>query len=139
MTSSQRKPAAGVRENQLPASTALAIEQDAPGSPAPAHAGQVSTAGAAAAGFDIRRQRSKAKGAMRWRARFLFIVTAAVLGALLITGCGPTTSVTSGAQQLLQQFPWLSSLGLSFIQELLEQFGSNLVALLAAAAAALGL
>jgi hypothetical protein len=74
------------------------------------------------------------------RMRFLLIATAAVLGALLITGCGPGngTSATSGAQQLIQQFPWLSALGLSFIQGLLQQFGSNLVALLAAAAAALG-
>ena len=76
---------------------------------------------------------------MRRRARLLFIVTAAVLGALLVTGCGPATSGTSGAQQLIQQFPWLSALGASFIQGLLAQFGSNLVALLAAAAAALGL
>jgi len=76
---------------------------------------------------------------MRRRARLLFIVTAAVLGALLVTGCGPATSGNSGAQQLIQQFPWLSALGASFIQGLLAQFGSNLVALLAAAAAALGL
>jgi hypothetical protein len=76
---------------------------------------------------------------MRRRARVLSTVAAAVLGVLLTTGCGRTTSGDSGAQQLLQLFPWLASLGLPFIQGLLAQFGSNLGALLAAAAAALGL
>jgi hypothetical protein len=77
------------------------------------------------------------KWTVRRSTRFLFLVTAAVLGALLIAGCGPATSGTNGVQQLIQQFPWLSSLGLSFLQGLLAQFGSNLVDLLAAAAAAL--
>jgi hypothetical protein len=80
---------------------------------------------------------AKVKGAARRRAQFLFMLTAAVLGALLITGCGRTTSGAGGAQQLIGEFPWLASLGLAFIQGLLEQFGSNLGALLAAAAAAL--
>ena len=137
MTSSQRKPAAGARENRLSASTALVIKQGTPGSSASAHTGQVTTADATAAGSDIQCQRSEAKGTMRRRAHSLFIVTAAVLGALLITGCGRATS--GGAQQLIQLFPWLASLGLPFIQGLLEQFGSNLGALLAAAAAASGL
>ena len=139
MTNSQRKPAAGARETRQPASTALAITHGTPRSPVPAHTSQITTAATTAAGPDIQHQRAKAKGTMRRRARLLFIATAAVLGALLITGCGPATSGTSGTQQLIQQFPWLASLGASFIQGLLAQFGSNLIALLAAAAAALGL
>lgn len=86
---------------------------------------------------DVQYQHAKVKGARRRRAQFLFMLTAAVLGALLITGCGRTTSGASGAQQLIQEFPWLASLGLAFIQGLLEEFGSNLGALLAMAAAAL--
>jgi hypothetical protein len=81
----------------------------------------------------------KAAGIMRRRAHLLFVVAAAVLGTLFITGCGPSGSGNNGAQQLIQDFPWLSALGSSFIQNLLDQFGSNLVALLAAAAAALGM
>ena len=138
ITNSQRQPAAAARGNQLPADTVLALGQDTPRSPASAHTLQV-TAADATAGFDLQPRRAKAKGTMRRRARLLFIATAAVLGALVITGCGPATSGTSGAQQLIQQFPWLSALGASFIQGLLAQFGSNLIALLAAAAAALGL
>lgn len=78
-------------------------------------------------------------GTTRRRARLLFIVTAAALGTLLVTGCGGTSSGNSGAQWLIHLFPWLASLGLPFIQGLLAQFGSNLGALLAAAAAALGI
>lgn len=78
-----------------------------------------------------------AKSGKRRLTRFLFTVTAAIIGTLLITGCGPAASGTSGAQQLIQQFPWLASLGLSFVQGLLAQYGTDLVALLAAAAAAL--
>jgi hypothetical protein len=82
----------------------------------------------------------KAKGIMRRRAHLLFVVAAAVLGTLFITGCGPSSpSGSNGAQQLIQEFPWLSALGSSFIQNLLDEFGSNLVALLAAAAVALGM
>jgi hypothetical protein len=128
MTNSQRKPPTGARENQVPASTALPIRHGASGGPA---------AGATAAGFGTLRQHSAARRIMRRRTRFLFIVTAAVLGVVLITGCGPAASGTSGVQQLIQQFPWLSALGISFLQGLLEQFGTNLLGLLAAAAAAL--
>jgi ABC-type xylose transport system substrate-binding protein len=78
-----------------------------------------------------------APGIIWRRARLLFIGAAAILGALLITGCGPTSSGASGAQQLMQEFPWLSSLGLSFIEGLLAQYGTNILALLAAAVAAL--
>jgi hypothetical protein len=77
------------------------------------------------------------KEAGRLRAGYLLAVLGAViLGVLLLAGCGPGTSGTS-AQQLVQQNPWLAPLGISFIQGLIEQYGSDLVALLAAAAAAL--
>jgi hypothetical protein len=139
MTNSQKTPATGTRGNELPASMALAIKPGTQGSPAPAHTAQAATAGATPAGSDIQCQRAKAKGTIRRRARFLLVVTAAVLGALLVTGCGGTNSGNSGAQWLIHLFPWLASLGLPFIQGLLAQFGSNLGALLAAAAAALGM
>lgn len=138
MTNSQHKPATGTRGDQLPASTALAVKPGTPGSPAPAHTGQATTADATPAGSGIQGPRAKAKGTIRRRARFLFIGAAAVLGTLLVTGCGGTSSGNGGAQWLIHLFPWLASLGLPFIQGLLAQFGSNLGALLAAAAAALG-
>jgi hypothetical protein len=71
------------------------------------------------------------------RAHYVIAVGATILGALLITGCGSGTSDANRAGQLIQQYPWLAQLGLSFIQVLLMQYGSNLVALLIAAAAAL--
>jgi hypothetical protein len=64
----------------------------------------------------------------------LAAIGAAIPGVLLITGCG---SGSGGAAQLVKQYPWLPPLGLSFIQGLLQQYGSDLVALLATAAAAL--
>jgi hypothetical protein len=120
-------------------SISLAAKRGTPGSPASAHTGHVTTADAPATGPDIQRQRSKPNGAMRRRTRFLFIATAAVLGAFLLTGCGSAGSGTNVAQHLLQLFPWLGSLGLAFIQGLLAQYGSNIPALLVAAAAALGM
>jgi hypothetical protein len=70
--------------------------------------------------------------------RYVFAVTgAAILSVLLVAGCGSSTSNTSSAGHLMQQYPWLAPLGLSFIQGLLEQYGTNLVGLLIAAAAAL--
>lgn len=75
--------------------------------------------------------------ALQRRARIVLTVAAAIIGLLLITGCGPGASGSSGAQQLEQEFPWLAPLGLSFISGLIQQYGSDLVALLIAAAAAL--
>lgn len=66
----------------------------------------------------------------------LAVLGVTILGALLLAGCGPGTSTTS-AQQLVQQNPWLAPLGISFIENLLQQYGSDLVGLLAAAAAVL--
>jgi hypothetical protein len=66
----------------------------------------------------------------------VLVAVAAILGALLIAGCGPAANSAS-AQQLLQQYPWLASLGLPFIEWLIQTYGSDLLALLAAAAAAL--
>jgi hypothetical protein len=81
--------------------------------------------------FDIK------KRAARRRLRYVLAVLGAViLGVLLLAGCGPGSS-TPSAQQLVQQNPWLAPLGISFIQGLLQQYGSDLVALLAAAATAL--
>jgi hypothetical protein len=80
------------------------------------------------------------KRMMRRRAALMLsVVAAGVLGMLLITGCGPDTSqgLANDAQHLLQEYPWLAALGLQSIESLLEQYGSNLVALLAAALAAL--
>lgn len=64
------------------------------------------------------------------------VLGAVILGMLLLAGCGPGTSGTS-AQQLVQENSWLAPLGISFIQGLLQQYGSDLAALLAAAAAVL--
>lgn len=77
------------------------------------------------------------KRALRGRAGIALTIAAAIIGLLLITGCGPASSGSSGAQQLEQEFPWLAPLGLSFISGLIQQYGSDLVALLIAAAAAL--
>jgi hypothetical protein len=66
------------------------------------------------------------------RCRFTLTVFTSILSLLLITGCGP-----SGAEQLIKEYPWLGSLGLAFINGLLQQFGTDLPGLLVAAAAAL--
>jgi hypothetical protein len=77
------------------------------------------------------------KRMVRRGARFVLTAVAAVLGVLMIAGCGSSSSLATGAHQLLQEFPWLGPLGLSFIEGLLMQYGSDLAGLLAAAAAAL--
>lgn len=77
--------------------------------------------------FDIK------KRAGRRRVRYVLAVLGATILAVLLAGCGPGMS----AQQLVQQNPWLASLGISFIQGLLQQYGSDLAGLLAAAAAVL--
>jgi hypothetical protein len=75
--------------------------------------------------------------AARLRVRYrLAVLVAAILGMLLLAGCGPGGSGTS-AQQLVQQNPWLAPLGISVIQGLLQQYGSDLLAFFAAAVAAL--
>jgi hypothetical protein len=71
----------------------------------------------------------------RRRVRYVLAVLGAViLGMLLLAGCGPSGM---SAQQLVQENSWLAPLGISFIQGLLQQYGSDLAALLAAAAAVL--
>lgn len=77
------------------------------------------------------------KRTMRRRVRLMLTVSAAILGVLLITGCGPGTSGASGAQQLIQEYPWLAQLGVPFIVSLLQQYGPDLAGLLLAALAAL--
>jgi hypothetical protein len=72
---------------------------------------------------------------MQWQTRFMLTAALTVIGVLAVTGC--TNSGNGGAAQLLKQFPWLASLGLSFVSGLLEQYGSDLAGLLVAAAAAL--
>jgi hypothetical protein len=64
------------------------------------------------------------------------VAGAAILGALLMTGCA-SGSGADRAGQIMQEYPWLAPLGLSFIESLLAQYGSNLIGLLIAAAAAL--
>ena len=72
------------------------------------------------------------------RMRYVIAVAGAfVLGALLITGCGSGSSSAGQAGHLMQEYPWLAPLGLSFVQSLIAQYGSNLIGLLIAAAAAL--
>lgn len=80
---------------------------------------------------------SKVKKAIRRRQRYVLIVTEIVLGSLFITGCQSGTSVAAQVQQLIQQYPWLSRLGLAFLEGLVGGLGWNLGALLHAAAAAL--
>jgi hypothetical protein len=75
----------------------------------------------------------------RRAALVLSAVAAAVIGMLLITGCGPGTSqaLANDVGRLVQEYPWLASLGAPYIESLIEQYGSNLLGLLAAALAAL--
>ena len=79
---------------------------------------------------------TKVKAVIRRRARYVLIVTEVVLGTLLVTGCGSGTSVAVQAQQLIQQYPWLSRLAFAFLEGLVGAFGWNLGTLLRAAAAA---
>ena len=76
------------------------------------------------------------KRSLQRKARIV-LAALAIAGVLLITGCGPGGSGSGGAQQLEQEFPWLAPLGLSVISGLIQQYGSDLVGLLLAAAAAL--
>jgi hypothetical protein len=83
---------------------------------------------------------TKVKEVIRRRGRSVLTVTAVVLGVLLTTGCQSGTSgtsVTNEAQQLIQQYPWLSHLALAFLEGLVGAFGWNLGLLLHAAAAVL--
>ncbi len=80
---------------------------------------------------------SKIREVIRRRGRHLLVVTEIVLGSLFIAGCQSGTSVTAQVQQLIQQYPWLSRLGLAFLEGLVGALGWNLGALLRAAAAAL--
>jgi hypothetical protein len=65
--------------------------------------------------------------------RFMLAVTAAVLGVLLICGCSPNGSDPS-VQQLVNHYSWLAPLGSAVIQYLIQLFGTDLSALLSAAA-----
>lgn len=67
----------------------------------------------------------------------MLVVAAALLGVMLIAGCGPA-SIAAQAQQLEQQYPWLSGLGISFIEWLIQTYGPDIAGLLSAAMAALG-
>jgi hypothetical protein len=73
---------------------------------------------------------------LRRRLRTVLVVAAAILGTMLIAGCGPGNAVQ--AQQLQQQYPWLAGLGLPFLEWLIQTYGSDILGLLTAAAAALG-
>ncbi len=80
---------------------------------------------------------TKIKEAIRRRGRYALIVTGVVLGSLLTTGCESGTSVAAQAQQLVQQYPWLSRLAFAFLEGLVGALGWNVGAILRAAAAAL--
>jgi hypothetical protein len=70
--------------------------------------------------------------------RLVLVVTAAVLGMALITGCGPSGgSVSAQAKHLEQEYPQLVSLGINYVEWLIETYGPDIAALLVAAAAAL--
>jgi hypothetical protein len=69
--------------------------------------------------------------------RYVMIVMEAVLGSLLVTACGPGTSVPAEVQQLIQQNPWLSRLALAFLEGLTQELGWNFGLILRAAALAL--
>jgi hypothetical protein len=68
--------------------------------------------------------------------RAILVAAAAILCTLLLAGCGSATDATQ-AQQLMQKYPWLASLGLSVLEWLIQTYGSDIAALLAAAALAL--
>jgi hypothetical protein len=80
---------------------------------------------------------TKIKKEIRRRGCSVLIATEVILGTLLLTGCGSGTSVAAQAQQLIQQYPWLSRLALAFLEGLIGALGWNLGLLLRTAAAAL--
>lgn len=65
-----------------------------------------------------------------WRA--VLLVAAAVLGVAVIAGCGPSAPSTTQAHRLEHQYPSLEKLGLSYVEWLIQTYGPDLVALLAA-------
>jgi hypothetical protein len=80
----------------------------------------------------------RGKGSVRRGARLALMAAVTVLGVVLLAGCGGSkTSLGSAAQQLMQEYPWLGPLGLNLVESLLAQYGSNIIGLLVAAAAAL--
>jgi len=80
---------------------------------------------------------SKIREIIRRRGRYTLIATEIVLGSLFITGCQSGSSVAAQVQQLIRQYPWLSRLGLAFLEGLVGGLGWNVGVLLRAAAAAL--
>ena len=80
---------------------------------------------------------TRVKEVIRRRGRYALIITGVVLGSLLTTGCESGTSVAVQAQQLIQQYPWLSRLALAFLEGLIGALGWNMGVLLRAAATAL--
>ena len=72
---------------------------------------------------------------LRWSA--VLTAATAVLTGVLVAGCGSSVSAAAQAHQLEQQYPWLASLGLSFVEWLIKTYGSDIAALLVAALAAL--
>jgi predicted PurR-regulated permease PerM len=70
--------------------------------------------------------------------RTFAVMVAFILAMLLIAGCGPSdpSVLASKASHLIEEYPTLSSLTLSFVEWLIQQYGSDIAALLAAAAAA---
>jgi hypothetical protein len=81
----------------------------------------------------------KAKRSGRFRGRNVLVVLGAIVLGILVTGCSPGGggSAASEASHLMSQYSWLIPLGLPFVRDLVAQFGSNIIELLGAAAAAL--
>jgi hypothetical protein len=67
----------------------------------------------------------------------VLMIVAAIVGMTLVTGCGSAGN-SSEAQHLEQLYPWLSALGLPFLEWLIKMYGSDILGLLAAAAVAVG-
>jgi hypothetical protein len=71
------------------------------------------------------------------------LIAAAIVSVALIAGCTPVTGSGSShgscaeCQQLLGLYPWLQQLGLGELWNLVQEYGSNIVAILLAAVGAL--
>lgn len=75
--------------------------------------------------------------------RTLTAVTVAIVSVLLIAGCTRVTGGNSSpascseCSQLLAVYPWLEQLGLSELWDLVQQYGPDVLAILAQALVAL--
>jgi hypothetical protein len=74
--------------------------------------------------------------------RIVVAAAVAIMAALLIAGCGPTSGSNSSpsncaeCKQLESSYSWLQSIGLDQLWDLVEQYGPDIAAILVAALAA---